>query len=154
MKLEYLGNKKLLKLHKIAFLCSRKTPATVVLNCYDWAIEQREKGTCVIGGFQSKIEKDVLHYLLKGTQPIIVVLARGLKNRLEHQFKKPLEQGRLLIISPFKSDIKRVSVKTADIRNRIMAELADKVVVGYASKGGLINELFKEIVSKKISYLG
>jgi hypothetical protein len=43
------------------------------------AIAQRESGNCVISGFHSQIEKDVLHYLLKGNQPIIVFLARGLK---------------------------------------------------------------------------
>jgi len=60
------GNSELLKLHKIAFLCSRKVLASVVLICYDWAIEQREKGNCIISGFHSELEKDVLHYLLKG----------------------------------------------------------------------------------------
>lgn len=70
------GNTALLKLPKTAFLCSRKVPDSVVLKCYDLAIEQREKGNCVISGFQSQLEKDVLHYLLKGHQPIILVLAR------------------------------------------------------------------------------
>lgn len=39
---ESLGNTELLKLPKKAFLCSRQVPASVVLKCYDWAIEQRE----------------------------------------------------------------------------------------------------------------
>ncbi|HHT9146151.1 MAG TPA: DNA-binding protein, partial [Candidatus Wunengus sp. YC61] len=77
--LNYVGNKQLLENYKIAFLCSRKCPADIILKSYDWAIEQREKGVCVISGFHSKIEIDVLHYLLKGTQPIILALARGLK---------------------------------------------------------------------------
>jgi hypothetical protein len=38
-----LGNIDPLKQPKTAFLCSRKVPASVVLKCYDWAIEQREK---------------------------------------------------------------------------------------------------------------
>jgi hypothetical protein len=50
---EFLGNRENLKLKKIAFLCSRKIPASVVLKCYDWAIEQREKGNCVISGLIS-----------------------------------------------------------------------------------------------------
>jgi predicted Rossmann fold nucleotide-binding protein DprA/Smf involved in DNA uptake len=60
------GNTELLKLHKTAFLCSRKVSASALLKCYDWAIKQREKEVCVISGFHSQIEKDVLHYLLKG----------------------------------------------------------------------------------------
>lgn len=39
---ETIGNIDLLKLSKTAFLCSRKVPASVILKCYDWAIEQRE----------------------------------------------------------------------------------------------------------------
>jgi hypothetical protein len=68
------GNKALLKLHKTAFFCSRRCPAGVVLKAYDWAIEQREKGRCVLSGFHSRIEKDVLYYLLKGKQPLIIAL--------------------------------------------------------------------------------
>ena len=78
-----LGNTELLKLRKTAFLCSREIPASVVLKCYDWAIEQRDKGNCIISGFHSKIEKDVFHYLLAGTQPVIMALARGMKEKID-----------------------------------------------------------------------
>ncbi|MCY7310140.1 MAG: hypothetical protein LH619_05120, partial [Chitinophagaceae bacterium] len=59
MKAASLGNIELVKLHKTAFLCSRKVPASIVLKCYDWAIEQREKGNCIMSGFHSQLEKDV-----------------------------------------------------------------------------------------------
>lgn len=90
------GNMELLELPKTAFLCSRKVSANTVLKCYDWAIAQQESSRCVISGFHSQIEKDVLHYLLKGTQPIILDLARGLKVRIELELKQPLEQGKLI----------------------------------------------------------
>lgn len=138
---EYLGNIDLLKLHKTAFLCSRKIPASIVLKCYDWAIEQREQNNCIISGFHSQIEKDVLHYLLKGNQPIIVALARGLKKKIEPEFIKPLEQGRLLIITPFPETTTRVTEQTAVIRNQLMIQLADNITVGFASKGGNLEEL-------------
>ncbi len=76
---QHTGNLELLKLPKTAFLRSNKVPASIMLKCYDWAIQQREQGNCVISGFHSRIEKDVLHYLLKDKQPIIVALVRGLK---------------------------------------------------------------------------
>lgn len=138
---EQLGNKELLQVNKTAFLCSRKVPASVVLKCYDWAIEQREKGNCIISGFHSQLEKDVLHYLLKGKQPIIIALARGLKDKLEPEFKKPLEQGRLLIITPFDKKVKRVTEQTAATRNKMMIELADNITVGYTSVGGQLEKL-------------
>ena len=149
-----IGNIELLKLPKTAFLCSRQVPASVVLKCYDWAIEQREKNVCVISGFHSQIEKDVLHYLLKGQQPIILALARGLKEKIESEFLSPLTQGRLLIITPFEKCVKRASTQTAEIRNRFMLELADSITVGFIRKGGkLENLLTKASSSKKIFYL-
>ncbi len=146
------GNSELLKLHKTAFLCSRKVPASVVLKCYDWAIEQREKGNCIISGFHSQLEKDVLHYLLKGKQPIIIALARGLREKVDPELQKPFEDGRLLIISPFEKQIKRVTEQTAAVRNKMMIELADNVVIGFCSKGGQLGEILSD-VKKPIKYL-
>ena len=142
---ESLGNYDLLKLPKTAFLCSRKIPASIVLKCYDWAVEQRESGVCVISGFHSQIEKDVLHYLLKGKQPIILALARGIKEELEPEFEKPIELGRLLIITPFDKTIKRVTEQTAKTRNKLMTELADNITVGFASAGGQLEKLLQDI---------
>lgn len=142
------GDIKLLKLPKTAFLCSRKVSASVVLKCYDWAIEQREKGNCIISGFQSQIEKDVLHYLLKGKQPIIIALARGLKEKLETELEQAIDQGRLLIITPFDKEVKRVTEKTAQTRNHLMIDLADNITVGFISKGGLLEELIKKTTKK------
>lgn len=140
-----LGNTEILKQHKVAFMCSRKVPAGAVLKCYDWAIEQREKGVCVISAFHSQIEKDVLHYLLKGTQPIILALARGLKQKVETEFQQPLQQGRLLIITPFAKEVKRVTEQTAQLRNKMMIEIADSITVGYASTGGGLEMLLRNI---------
>ena len=150
---ESLGNNDLLKLPKTAFLCSRQVPASVVLKCYDWAIEQREKGNCVISGFHSQIEKDVLHYLLKGKQPIIVALARGLKEKLEPEFVKPLEQGRLLIITPFDKSVKRLSSQNAQTRNHLMTTLADQITIGYASPGGQLEELLESVAKPIIKII-
>lgn len=138
---EFIGNKELLKLSKTAFLCSQKVPASIVLKCYDWAIVQREAGNCVISGFHSQIEKDVLHYLIKGKQPIIIALARGIKEKIEPELSKEIDNGRLLIITPFTKDIKRVTQKTAMLRNQLMLELADNITIGYASKGGQLEKL-------------
>jgi hypothetical protein len=148
-----LGNEEILNLPKTTFLCSRRVPASVVLKCYDWAIAQREAGRCVISGFHSQMEKDVLHYLLKGTQPIILALARGLKQRLEPELRQPLEQGRLLIITPFDSSVKWVTAENATIRNRMMIEMADEIVVGYSSLDGQLNTILTECSTKEFVVL-
>lgn len=139
--MNYIGNYKLLSLHKIAFLCSRQVPASIVLKCYDWAIQQRDSGQCVVSGFHSQIEKDVLHYLLKGVQPIIVALARGLKKNLDVEFTKAIAKNRLLIITPFESNVTRVTQETANKRNEFMAELADEIFVAYAQPDGNVERL-------------
>ncbi len=107
---------------------------------------QRAAGNCVISGFHRQIEKDVLHYLLKGKQPIIIALARGMKEKLEPELLKPLEQGRLLIITPFDNKIKRVTEQTAAIRNQMMLDLADFVTVGFVNTGGQLEELLRRSV--------
>lgn len=150
----HIGNKALLELNKTAFLCSRKVPASIVLKCYDWAIQQREEGNCVISGFHSQIEKDVLHYLLKGNQPIIVVLARGLKQKIEQEFLEPIEKGRLLIITPFEEKVKRVTTETATVRNQMMIALADSITIGFASEDGmLIKTINNSVIKKEIKRL-
>ncbi len=109
------GNSEILKHHKTAFLCSRTFPPQIVLKAYDWATEKREKGNCVIAGFHSQIEKDVFHYLLKGDQPIILTLARGMKRRIEPEIQKGLEDNRLLIISPFDESVKRITAQSSQL---------------------------------------
>ena len=144
------GNIELLKLPKTAFLCSRNIPASVVLKCYDWAIEQRDKGNCVISGFHSKIEKDVFHYLLAGTQPVIMVLARGMKEKINPELKSAIDAGKLLLITPFENSVKRITAETAEQRNRFMIEISDDIVIGFASKGGMLDSMIADVKDKKI----
>ena len=149
-----LGNTEIINLYKTAFLCSRKISASAVLKCYDWAISKRDAGECVISGFHSKLEKDVLYYLLKGKQPIIVAIARGIKEYLEPELQKPLDNGRLLFVSPFATDVKRITQDTANIRNRFMMNLADEIVLGHINPDGGLHKLVKEFEGlKKISLL-
>ena len=83
----------------------------------------------------------ILPNLLKGTQPIILALARGLKKRLEPELKDAMDKNRLLIVTPFDEKVRRVTRETANQRNRFMAELADEVFVAYALPGGNIEKL-------------
>jgi predicted Rossmann fold nucleotide-binding protein DprA/Smf involved in DNA uptake len=150
----YIGNIEILKTTKTAFLCSRKYPADTVLKSFDWGIDQRNNGKCVISGFHSSIEKEVLYFLLKGTQPVILVLARGLLSKIEPKLQKALDDGRLLIISPFGQEIKRITKETAEIRNKFMIELADSIVIAYSTKGGGLEKLLnREAILKPINYL-
>ena len=141
---EYTGNIDLLKLNKTAFFCSQKCPAEVVLKSYDWAKHQREKGNCIVCGNHSQIEKDVFEILLKGKQPLILILARGMKRRLELEIQRAIEKERLLIITPFPADTKRVTENTAKLRNKLMIDLSDSIAVGYITTGGHLDRLLQK----------
>lgn len=140
----YLGDRNILNNHKVGFLCSRKVPADIILKTYDWAIEQRDKGICVVSGFHSKIEKDVFHYLAKGKQPIILVLARSMYKRVPNELKELLDDGRLLIISPFEENVNRITEQTAFIRNKYIMNISNELKIPFVSKGGLLDKLLKE----------
>lgn len=147
------GNTDILNNEITAFLSSRTISATTVLKAYDWAIAQREKGNCVISGFHSKIEKDVLGYLIKGKQPIIIALARGFKKKVEPELQQAFQEGRILFITPFTKSVKRVSSENAMVRNKMMIELADNIVIGNSSSGGTVEKLLMNIKGKKIVFL-
>lgn len=139
-----LGNTELLKHFKTAFLCSRKVPAGIILKSYDWAKQQREAGNCIICSNHSPIEKDVFEILLKGKQPLILVLPRGLKKRWEPEILEAVHSNRLLIVSPFDATVTRITRETAQIKNKTIIELADKIVAGYVENGGQLEDLLKK----------
>lgn len=146
----YLGQKEIMKHHKTAFLCSRKCPSDIVLKSLDWAKRKKDRGQCVISCFHSRIEKDVFDILLKGTQPLILMLARGMKKRWDKEIRNALQQERLLILSPFDESVTRITQKTANKRNQIMADIADDVFLAYAHKNGNLDTLLKGITDKPV----
>jgi len=139
--LHFLGNQELLKLPKIAFLSSDKFSAGSVLKSYDWATEMKWQNQCVISGFQSKIEKDVFDILLKGIQPIILVLARGLYKNAPTKYIPHIESGRLLVVSPFTGNIQRPNNNLASMRNQFIIDSADEIVFAHIYKGGKLERL-------------
>jgi hypothetical protein len=90
------------------------------------------------------------YLLIKGTQPLILVLARGMKKRWPKEIKNAVEQERLLIVSPFDETLTHITQETANKRNEIMVDIADEVFLAYATKDGNLDELLKGIKDKKI----
>lgn len=125
MTIETIGNKELLKLYKTAFLAPSKISTLSVLRCYDWAQTISRENCCVISGFSSRLEKEVLHFLLKGYSPIILVLGRKMYAKIPEELTGPLEKDRLLIISV--TNEVRQSKKNAYKRNGYIADIADEV---------------------------
>ena len=144
----YHGNQSLLKMPKTAFLASSTIPPDMVLKCYDWATAKHEG--CVVSGFSSKMEQDVLHFLLKAKCPIILVLARQMYKVIPEELKDAMEEGRLLIISV--SNAVRQSKVTAHARNKYICEIADDILfVGVGEKSSLypLIEVFKNKLARE-----
>ena len=143
-----LGNLEILKKPLIGFFCSVKCPGELILRSYDISRALRDTEISIIGGFHSPIEKDCLELLLKGTQPIIICPARSIENMLIKKiFRQPLDEGRILFLSPFEKKIKRQTGKTSQLRNQFVGMLADAVFVAYAQANGKLAQISNEILS-------
>ena len=90
----------------------------------------------------------MLYYLLKGQQPVILALARGLKNKIEPEIQQAINENRLLVVTPFDKSVKRITSETATKRNGFMAELADELFVAFASPNGKLRELISQNLAK------
>lgn len=142
-----IGNAGLMGRRKVGFMCSRQVSSMAVLPCYDWATGMLGRDEVVVSGFQSKIEKDVLNFLLQGKQPVILVLARQLYKTLPQELQAALEEDRLLIIGTA-PEASRVSKSTADARNAYIANIADSIVFGYIREDSDLRPLYLKHANK------
>ena len=141
------GSPGLLKEKSVALLCSIRCPGNLILKTYDLARSLRDAGVTVIGGFHSPMERECLDLLLRGRQPVIVCAARGLtSSRLIAMFATSLKDGRLLFLSPFGPKVRRATADTAVARNEVVAALADRVFVPYASGASKTEALCRKVV--------
>jgi predicted Rossmann fold nucleotide-binding protein DprA/Smf involved in DNA uptake len=95
------------------------------------------------------MERECLRILLRGQQPITICPARSLNGiRLPNEYKKPLDQGRLLLLSPFPDKLRRATVQTSLYRNRFVAALADRIFVPYAAPSGKTEQLCSDFLAR------
>ena len=144
MFMEYIGNKELLNLPKTAFLASSTIPTDMVLKCYDWATGKHEG--CVVSGFSSKLEKDVLHFLLKNNCHVILVLARQIYKKIPQELQSLIDKKQLLIVST--SSASRQSKATAQIRNRYICEMSDRIILIVATENSSLFDLQQKYSEK------
>jgi predicted Rossmann fold nucleotide-binding protein DprA/Smf involved in DNA uptake len=65
---------------------------------------------------------------------------------MKAEYKKPIEEGRLLLPSPFKETQRRNTVETATDRNRFVAALADAIFVVHASPNSKMEKFCHEVL--------
>jgi predicted Rossmann fold nucleotide-binding protein DprA/Smf involved in DNA uptake len=148
--LSAIGNAELLnRLNEtsLGLFCSLKCPGSIILKTHDLAQELRAQGAEVIGGFHSPVEKECLRVLLRGHGPLIVCPARSIDlMRVPTAYKKSLDAGRMLILSPFAAHEPRITAKTADVRNRFVTALAGQVFIAFAESSGRTEQLCHDLV--------
>ncbi len=148
-----LGKIEALQASMSALFCSKETPGATILKAFDQAAAWRDAGRCIVSGFHSPLERQCLDMLLRGDQPIVMALARGLGTlRLPATQKTALDSGRLTIISAFPQTQKRASADQARERNRLVAALADEAVFAFISPGSSLSPLLSEIAGWGIEF--
>jgi predicted Rossmann fold nucleotide-binding protein DprA/Smf involved in DNA uptake len=139
------GDATLLQQKKLGLFCSRKCPGELILKSYDLMQTIRDARITVISGFHAPMDKECLRILLRGRQSIIYCPARSIEGmRLKPEFREPVEQGRMLILSPFQARARRITAERADVRNQFVANLSDAVLFIHAAQGSRTEALCRE----------
>jgi predicted Rossmann fold nucleotide-binding protein DprA/Smf involved in DNA uptake len=144
-----IGNLGILQTRPLGFFCSTRCPGNIILRTYDLAQTLRAARISVIGGFHAPMEKECLDLLLRGDQPLVICPARSIERmRLPVAWRKPLDQARLLILSPFEIHHRRPTAELAEQRNRFVATLADTIFVAHAPPGSKTARLCAAIAAQ------
>ncbi len=148
---EYVGNPDLITNHKIAIFCSNHCQASVILKTLDEIVRLRDAEATILSGFQSPLEKECLLTLLRGNSPVIIFPARSIINmRIPPNWKQALNSGRMLIISNFSDKVRRPDKASSRIRNEIIANLADEVIMAKSIGSSHLNEIEESVDGRKI----
>jgi len=144
-----LGDRAILDHRLLGFFCSSQCPGNIILRTYDLVRSLRDAGVPVIGGFHSPMEEECLDLLLRGSQPVVLCPARSIERmRMPAAWRKPVDQGRLLVLSPFPSRHRRPTVPLAEKRNRLVAEIAQKVFVAHAAPKSKTDAFCRQLLAE------
>lgn len=148
------GPVSLLHLRKTGLFCSARTPGGAILRAYDFSRRLRDQGVTVISGFHSPIERECLEILLRGKQPIIVCPARAMDSmRTPSGCRAAFDAGRILFLSIFAKEPKRVTKDSALCRNEFVAALADDAYIAHIEAGGKTAHIVRMLREWKVPIL-
>jgi putative transposase len=132
---QFLGNKELLDLPKVGFLASRG-PANL------HGTLPIKPGEAIISGFLSPMERAVFRAGLVHKRPMIWVLPQGLNTltacREGLACRAAMEEGRLLVLSPFDTAIEAPSARRAVWCNQYVLAHCNRAVVGHLNPDGML----------------
>jgi hypothetical protein len=138
----FIGEPDLLDRPSLGFLCSARCAGDAMLAAYEVSKKLDPAGEPVLGGFHSPLERQFLEILLVRHVPVIICVPRPLKGvRIASAWRVPIDEGRLVVMSPVLSGNRRFSRSEAEMRNAIVAAAANPLFIPYAFPGGSIERL-------------
>lgn len=127
--METLGNISLLDLHKFGYFASGTIATMSVMPTLDWASEVAKRDdVAIVSGFHSKLEREVLDFLLRGKCGVVCVLARSIYRNIPDKFQVAYDADRVLFVSNNKSTSTMTSRRLCQARNEYVAEISDELV--------------------------
>ncbi len=121
----------------------------MILRVYDAARSLRDAGIPIISGFHTPMEKECLDLLLRGAQPVVICPARSLQGmRVPSAWKPAILAGRLLLLSPFGGQHRRITAELARLRNRFVPEIAKEIFVAHATPASKTEELCRALLAQ------
>ncbi len=144
-----VGETTLLAKPLLGLIASRECPGNVLIETLEHVPEWVKAGRVLVSGFHSPLEQQVLRSVLRRKGRVVKVLARGLDPdrsylRLTPEEGLALRESRLLVISPFGSDVTRTTRVTSLQRNQFVLALSDKTVVPHVRSGSPMEGLLRD----------
>lgn len=94
------------------------------------------------------MEDECLRLLLRGKAGVILCHARSIESlRIPSRLKPVLEEGRILLLSPFSSKERRITREFAERRNEFVAALADAILLAHAAPGSKTESFAQRITA-------
>lgn len=150
--METLGNISLLDLHKFGYFASGTIATMSVMPTLDWASEVAKRDdVAIVSGFHSKLEREVLDFLLRGKCGIVCVLARSIYRNIPDKFQDAYDAGRVLFVSNNTSTSTMTSRRLCQARNEYVAEISDELVFSSLTPESSLYPL--SLTNKTIIYL-
>lgn len=133
----------------LALLVSRRASPLSVVIAYDLARALRDAGVPVAGGFDAPVERDCLDLLLRGRQPVLVMLARPLDRfRPPRGWLDAIREGRLALESPFAAEDRGSPLGNARRRNEALADRCAGLLIVHAHPGGGVERLALAVLAQ------
>ena len=136
---------------RLGLVCSVRMKGALILTMYEYGTSLRPDDGVVVCGFHSPMERQVLELLLARRVPLIVVPARNPERmRIPSEWRAPMDEGRLTIVSGVGGPTRRPTRELALRRNLLVAALSDRVLIPCATPGGAAETVARAAVDRGI----